>query len=163
GERLEAELRLGELLTAEQVEAGPFEASGVRFRLPTAGDLVAVSGAGSPEEARAALLERCVGGDGELPEALAAAVGERVGAAGPSRPAGPDPDPREPDAAAPRLEMQPAEPVTVERPADAPTVVPAPRRAAPAPRAPVPVAAGPRPASDQGPGTSILVTDSYKD
>src|SRR5207237_8554135 len=83
GELLEAELRLGELLVGEEPEAGPFEAAGVRFRLPTAGDLVAVSGAGSPEEARAALLERCVLGGGELPEALAAAVAERMAAADP--------------------------------------------------------------------------------
>src|SRR5207249_4876711 len=62
---------------------GPFEIAGVAFRLPTAGDLVAVSGAGSPAEARRALLARCVLDGGELSDALAEAVADRMAAADP--------------------------------------------------------------------------------
>ena len=87
GERLEAELRLGELLTGAEVEPRLLEVCvdgrRVSFRLPTAGDLVAVSGAASPEEARAALLDRCVLDGDELSDALAAAVAERMAAADP--------------------------------------------------------------------------------
>jgi nucleotide-binding universal stress UspA family protein len=65
GELLELELASEDLLALETARAEPLELEvgerTVRFRVPTAGDLVAVGEAGGVEEGRALLLERCVG------------------------------------------------------------------------------------------------------
>ena len=66
-ELLEIELACGDLCGEAAMQPLELALNGrpIPFRLPTAGDLVAVAGAGDVEEGRKILLERCV--DGELP------------------------------------------------------------------------------------------------
>src|SRR3954454_12972128 len=83
GELLEIEVAAADVLDEKAVD-GRFElANGTpaRFRLPTAGDLVAVAGAVDVEEGRRILLERCV--DGELVPDDEEAVVRRIAEADP--------------------------------------------------------------------------------
>ncbi|SHF09558.1 T4 family baseplate hub assembly chaperone [Streptoalloteichus hindustanus] len=64
GEELEFDFDVGQVLSLSPPPAEPLvvKVGGrvVRFRLPTSGDLLAAVAAGSAEEAKAVLLERCV-------------------------------------------------------------------------------------------------------
>jgi hypothetical protein len=84
GELLEIELTgsdlRGEAAATELIELEVARRP-IRFRLPTAGDLVAVAGAAGVEEGRRILLERCV--DGELPAEHEDSVGSRMAEADP--------------------------------------------------------------------------------
>ena len=77
GKPLDLDLDIGDLLAAapDAPEAGLPE-----FRVPTVGDLAAVAGL-EPDDARMALLARCV--EGELDDASAAAVEDAMAAADP--------------------------------------------------------------------------------
>jgi hypothetical protein len=84
GELLEIELAGGDLrgdaAATDFLELTP-AGRPVRFRLPTAGDLVAIAGAPDVEEGRRMLLERCV--DGELSAELEDSVVARMAEADP--------------------------------------------------------------------------------
>jgi hypothetical protein len=102
GERLEVSLHRQELGSPVGADQGPVPADAlvvrrdeyeVRFRLPTAGDLVAVANRPDPDAARTALLERCTGSasrdgqavaPGELPGPVAEAVAEAMAQADPA-------------------------------------------------------------------------------
>ena len=64
GERLEFSIDSGALLSAAQLEPGPWEAAAggwrVVFRMPDSRDLAAAAACASPDEARRVLAERCV-------------------------------------------------------------------------------------------------------
>lgn len=81
GELLEVELAAGDL-RGETRPAGELELDGVRFRLPTAGDLVEVARAVDVEEGRAIVLERCLL-EGELAAEVEDAVSARMAEADP--------------------------------------------------------------------------------
>jgi hypothetical protein len=97
GERLEAELDTSALFSAPPAQ-GPLEARGggvtMRFRLPDSRDLAAAARCASVDEARRALVERCVGeafrDDGaavapaELSAEAAAALARAMGEAAPA-------------------------------------------------------------------------------
>ncbi len=85
GELLEIELPAADLrsesVAGDVLELAMDDGASVRFRLPTAGDLVAVAEAADVEEGRLVLLERCV--DGELAAELEDVVAARMAEADP--------------------------------------------------------------------------------
>lgn len=88
GETVEFTISAERLLRERRADAGDvlaLQIDGHDFsvRVPTSGDLAAVAGEGGLDNARAALLERCVLSPSQLPELVVAALAERMADADP--------------------------------------------------------------------------------
>lgn len=88
GETVEFTISTERLLGERRVDANEvlelrMNGYDLRFRVPTARDLAAVAGERDLDEARTALLERCLLSPSELPEPVVAALAERMAGADP--------------------------------------------------------------------------------